>query len=151
MYYSKDNAVSFIIKGTTYNTWDTWRLIPTSRPSIALPELRTKYIDIPGMQGKLDISDILTDGPLYEDRKGSFEFYYSRFETDTGAVYSWHELLDYIVYTLHGKIGLMYIDENPDKMYKGRFTVDKWTTDKAYSKVTIKYECLPIAEGGEDL
>lgn len=151
MYYSKDNAVSFEIGGTTYNTWGTWRLIPTSRPSIALPEVRTKYVDIPGMHGKLDISEILTDSPLYENRKGSFEFYYSRFESSTGVVYSWHDLLDYITFTLHGKSGLMYIDENPDKKYKGRFSVKKWTTDKAYSKVTIDYECLPFAEGEDEL
>lgn len=143
MYYSKDNAVSFVINGTTYNTWNDWRLIPTARPSIALPDVRTKYIDIPGMNGKLDISEILTGKPLYENRKGSFDFYYSRFENSNGIVLSWTEELKMVVDSIHGKSGVMYIDQDPDNRYAGRFSVKKWTTDKAYSKITIDYECHP--------
>ena len=57
------------------NTWDDWYLIPSSRPVINPPKPKTKYIDIPGADGHLDLSTALTGDIAYECREGSLEFY----------------------------------------------------------------------------
>ena len=57
------------------NTWDDWHLIPSSRPLFNPPTPKTKYQDIPGANGKLDLSEALTGYPVYDNRIGSFEFY----------------------------------------------------------------------------
>ena len=75
------------------NTWDDWHLIPASRPLFNPPSQKTNYIDIPGTNGMLDASEILTNYPVFENRKGSNEFYVMN---GYGA---WHEkfsdIMDY--------------------------------------------------------
>ena len=61
------------------NTWDTWWLIPSSRPVINPPGFKSNYIEIPGMDGSIDISTVLTGGyPTYSNRTGSIEYYVMR-------------------------------------------------------------------------
>ena len=57
-----------------YDTYETWHLIPTSRPVINPPEVKTKYVEIPGANGKLDLTESLTGYPLYDSRTGSIEY-----------------------------------------------------------------------------
>ena len=59
-----------------YNTWTDFHLFPTSRPLVNPPEVRFKTVEIPGMNGVLDLTDALSDGtePAYGTRKGSWEF-----------------------------------------------------------------------------
>ena len=38
------------------DTWDDWKLIPSSRPVIAPPIERTKFATVPGRDGSLDYS-----------------------------------------------------------------------------------------------
>ena len=56
------------------NTWDDWKILPTERPVFAPPKPKTTYIDIPGGNGTLDLSESLTGYPIYENRTGSFKF-----------------------------------------------------------------------------
>lgn len=57
------------------NTWDDWRLIPSSRPLYSPPEPKTNYIDIPGADGVIDASEAISGYPVYNNREGSIEFY----------------------------------------------------------------------------
>ncbi len=41
------------------DTWDDWKLIPSSRPVIAPPIERTKFVTVPGRDGALDYSRTL--------------------------------------------------------------------------------------------
>ena len=65
---------SFYENERWYDTWYDWNLIPVSRPVISPPECKTHYVDVPGSNGKLDLSTALTGYPLYENRTGSIEF-----------------------------------------------------------------------------
>lgn len=128
----------------TYNTWETWRLIPESRPSVASPKPRTKMVDIPGMNGKLDISEILTGEQLYENRTGSWKFYITRDVIDEEYDYpSWAAIYHQIVNAINGKRGFIYLEDEPEIAYEGRFTVKNFIVKKDYSQVEIGYELNP--------
>ena len=57
------------------DTWDDWKLIPSSRPVIAPPIERTKFVTVPGRDGALDYSRTPANRPTYDDRTGKIEFY----------------------------------------------------------------------------
>ena len=56
------------------NTWDDWRLVSPVLPSFAPPTQKTTYLDIPGASGVIDLSEMLTGYPIFNNREGSFEF-----------------------------------------------------------------------------
>lgn len=58
------------------NTWNNWHLIPETRPFFGMPKKKTNYVDIPGGDSSLDLSNILTNGlNTYNNREGSWTFY----------------------------------------------------------------------------
>ena len=69
------HSLIFIDGNITRNTWDNWHLIPSSRPVVVRPTATYKYVDVPGMDGSLDLTDYLIGRPTYSDCSGSFEFY----------------------------------------------------------------------------
>ena len=56
------------------NTWDDWHLIPSTRPLVNPPSRKKNTVDIPGADGSLDLSNVVSGHPVYENRSGSFEF-----------------------------------------------------------------------------
>jgi hypothetical protein len=63
---------SIIVSGR--DLYREWGLIPTSRPVINPPEVKTTYVDLPASDGGLDYTDIMLGRPPYGYRKGSWEF-----------------------------------------------------------------------------
>lgn len=126
------------------NTWESWHLVPTSRPVVAPPKQKTKTVDIPGGSGIVDLSESLTGYPVYSNRTGSFEFivlndFYEQVKYDT----PWHEIYTDIMNHLHGRTMKMILEDDPDYYYEGRFAVDQWNSDKWHSKITISYDVGP--------
>ena len=50
------------------NTWDDWRLVSPVLPSFAPPTQKTTYLDIPGASGVIDLSEMLTGYPIFNNR-----------------------------------------------------------------------------------
>ena len=71
--FSPNPYVSSVYLGAA-DSWKDLVLIPASRPVVAPPELKTNFVEVPGMNGSLDLTDVLAGEPLYSDRKGTFEF-----------------------------------------------------------------------------
>lgn len=119
------------------NTWDDWHLIPATRPVFNPPEIKTHYVDIPGANGQIDLTESLTGYPLYENRTGSIEFYVANGYEDWAVLYS--KIMNY----LHGKRMRATLEDDRYFYYEGRFEVNKWTSDKWWSKITIDYDVYP--------
>lgn len=119
------------------NTWDDWHLIPESRPLFNPPEVKTKYVDIPGGNGQLDLTEALTGYPVYENRTGSHKFYVENDFKPWDVLYS--EICNY----LHGVRMRAILEDDPDFYYEGRFEVSDWTSDKYWSTITIDYNVIP--------
>lgn len=87
----------------TKNTWDDWHLIPKTRPLFNPPPVKTKFVEVPGGDGSLDLSVALTGRPMYGNRTGSFEFYVENGHKNWSVLYS--EIMAY----LHGRKLMVYI------------------------------------------
>lgn len=120
------------------NTWTDWHLIPSSRPAISMPSTRPKFVEIPGMNGSLDLSDILTGFPTFGDRSGSISFYV------VNDYWPWQVAYETISNYLHGQRMRMILEDDPAYYYEGRFKVDSWQTGADRSTITIGYTVGPF-------
>ena len=123
------------------NTWDDWHLIPSSRPLINPPGFRSEFIDVPGFNGSIDVSTILTGYPTYTDRSGSFDFYVLR---DYDDYISWSYTYSKIMEYLHGRKFKIILDDDKGYYYVGRMTVNAWKSEKDWSKITLDYRVEPF-------
>lgn len=125
------------------NTWEDWHLVPSSRPVIVPPKVQTKYVDIPGADGSLDLTDYLAGRPTFANREGTIDFTVLNNYNIEGYEYVWSGLYSDIMDYLHGKRKLMILEDDPVYYYQGRFSVDSWATDQHNSKITIGYNLWP--------
>ena len=122
----------------TFNCYDKWHLIPTERPHIPPPSIKTKTVDIPGGNGVIDLTESLTGYPLYSNREGSFEFYVENGHQD------WHVLYEELLDFFNGTERKIYLEDDPNWFYQGRVWVSDWKTDKFMSTVTLSYSVEPF-------
>ena len=122
------------------HTWEDWGLVPASRPSVAPPTVNTNTIEIPGMNGILDLSDIPLGFPTYGSRTGSWKFYIAH--DITGL--TWDESYAQILAYLHGRRKTCILTDDKSYYYNGRFSVDELQSDKMASMVTIQYTLDPF-------
>ena len=124
------------------NTWDDWRLIPLSPPIFSVPRLKESYIDIPGMNGIIDLSNQLSGYPVYSNRTGSIEFY--------AINENWNE--DYWS-KIYGEISNFFddsfeiyaiLDDDKSYYFKGKFYLNDVKSDKVSSKIVISYNIYPF-------
>lgn len=140
--------------GSTRHTSLDWFLSPVERPSIDKAEVKENYLDIPGTNGGLDLTESLTGFPLYKYIEGSFEFKIlndrklptinSKCELQSEQDISWDYLNRDIRAFLNGKERYMMLEDDPSWYYFGRFTVERYdASDSANSKITISYKVYP--------
>lgn len=126
------------------NTWDDWHLIPSSRPVFNPPTLKTKTLEIPGGDGKIDLSEALTGYPVYNNRVGSMEFIVVNDSYDLVKTHQeWYAVYSDIMDYLHGQQLQAFLEDDKEYYYEGRFTVNNWKSDKNYSLITIDYDVGP--------
>ena len=119
------------------NTWADWYLFPSSRPVFNPPSPKTNYVDVPGANGHLDLSEALTGDVAYSNREGSFEFI-----VDNGHI-EWYDLYSKILDYLHGKILKATLEDDPSFYYQGRFSVNEWKSEAHNSKIVMDYSVSP--------
>ncbi len=119
------------------NTWTDWHLIPTSRPLFAPPPLRGVTVDLPGVDGLIDISLMLNPTPMFANRIGSNEFVVMQ------GFSSWNILLSEIANHLHGKSMRAVLEDDPLYFYSGSFALSEWRSNKSFSTIVIDYTVDP--------
>lgn len=125
------------------NSYDEWRLVPSSRPVINPPKPKVQYVDIPGADGSIDLTESLAGRPVFEDREGSLEFIVlNEFNVDN-YTYNWIDVYSSIMQYLHGQRMTLVLEDEPEYYYEGRFTVNSWKSDQNNSTITIDYRLSP--------
>lgn len=119
------------------NTWDDWHLIPISRPVFAPPPVKTKFVDVPGINGKMDLLALLVGAPTYGNRTGSFEFVVAN------DYWSWEVAYSTIMNYLHGRTLHAILEDDPGFYYDGGFSVNEWRSNQQLSTITISYNVQP--------
>lgn len=157
MYYSIDFFTEQPSENSKrrFNTWETWGLIPTSRPFFQTPSKKITTVDIPGMNGVLDLSESLTGYPLFNNREGSIEFVLGREygrPNDDGEFYTnfqgWYHS---IVGALHGKYLYAILEEEIEfltsgkRYYEGLFSINDFDckNDGTGTYLTMDYSLKP--------
>lgn len=132
---TKSGSTYSVISGK--NTWDDWFLIPSTRPLVNPPKPNTKGIQVPGRNGTLDMSTVLTGYMTYQNRTGSWEFIVDNDHWDWSTAYS--TIMGY----LHGQDKYVALEDDKEFYYKGLLSVNSWKSDKSWSLITIDYDLHP--------
>lgn len=106
-------------------------------PEISPPSPVIKQIEVPGMDGLLDISKILTGYLLYKRRTIRMEF------SILAPREEWPEKHSEIMDALHGEEMEIVLDDDPDYFYTGRLIVEGYDPEKVTSSVTITADVEP--------
>lgn len=130
------------------DTYDSWGLIPTQRPSVPPPSVKTKYVDIPGADSKLDFTSSLVGYPLLENRSGSWNFMIDREFADANwpdktIEKSWQDLYSEIMDWIQGNNLCAVLEDDQSWYYVGRFWVSALNSEQKYTTITINYDVKP--------
>ncbi|MFM1524755.1 MULTISPECIES: hypothetical protein [Helcococcus] len=132
--------MKYEVKIGNTNLYKDFGLVPTSKPIINLASPKVSYIEVPGVQGQLEVDNGVEI--IYSNREGSLEFLVSdlvKFET------KYQEFLN----SIHGVKNTISIDSK--YFYYGRFIVEEIKTDKNYTYVEISYILEPFKYFKEDI
>lgn len=132
------------IKIGEFHSYKDFGLVPTSKPIINLPSPKLEYLEIPGRQGEIDITESLTSEVIYEMRTGSFEFLVS-------DIKKWQVVYVKLLSNVHGKKINIILDTEKDYVYQGRMWVSEFKSDKNYSIITLDYKLDPYKYHISDL
>lgn len=123
------------VKFDSYHSYSNLGMVLTSK-NIPLPSPKTYVVDIPGGDGKLDLTTALTDGYVkYENRP--IEMKFTCMSSNATSARS------DIANKIHGRVMKLTFDDDKNFYYKGRVTIDEFNTDDARATLTISADCDP--------
>lgn len=114
-------------------------LILTSM-KIGIPEPKTSYIDVPGRNGRIDVTEYVLDAPVFDNRKLEFKFTFNR-KVDKE---SWEVWKSRILNHIHGKKVQIVLDNTPSWYYLGRVAIEAEEDEGIIMSVIIKAEADPF-------
>lgn len=100
------------------HSYNDYGLFLMQRPKIGMPSPKTIFIDVPGADGSLDLTEAVAGEVKYNNREIELEFG-AMVERDHQAEFK-SRLMD----DLHGQIMEVILDEDPEWFYRGRVTVE---------------------------
>ena len=122
------------------------RLISQERLIISPPPVQTKYVELPGKNGKLDMTEVLTGFPIYGNRTGTLNFIVDNTNPAGNTAYdhkTWADRYEDVLSIIHGQQVELTLDDDPNYTYKGRMSVDGWTRGSSWSQLALSYDFEP--------
>ncbi len=129
-----------ITKGISFDETHSYHDLNLILSAVQIPPAKpkTKYIDIPGADGSLDLSEALGE-IKYSDRECSFTF--TMLPTDFTT---WEEKQTEVSNLLNGKEVKIVLDKDDEYFYKGRCTVDSYSEKKKIRQIVVKAKVHPF-------
>lgn len=156
---------TFPARGSGSITLDLYKdfyMIPNGLPVISPPKVKTHFVDIPGANGNIDLTEALLPYPAYENRQGSIEFvllkdrleHYNRYRRIHGnkstlardASEMWAYIYSDLMNKIHGRrCQIKLLDDDPYWYYEGRVAVNSWksSNDGKWPTIVIDYDLMP--------
>lgn len=104
---------------------------------VGMPELKTHIIELPGVSGDLDASEIF--GSILYGRREIVAVFEIEDKDYTGHM----KKIEQIANDLHGKQFRIILDFDPDYYYLGRITAEPEKDNTQYSEMTLTISCQP--------
>ena len=131
------NRVKMGVKfGDTHSYNDLGLILATK--SIGFPEVKTRYISIPGRDGDIDESELLTGRPNYGNRELNITFLLLNDPYE-----DWARVMSDLATLLHGQKMNVIFDDDPTYYYIGRCDLDPIETNKKAGRIKIKITAEP--------
>lgn len=126
--------------GVTFGTnhsYKAWGL-KLKEIKIGLPEVKTSYVEVPGMNGSLDLTEATFGGVTYGMRTLEFSF-----DARNCNYKDWSSLITTIASAVHGQRLPIILDTDPEYYYTGRCELDTKKTNDVLAQITIQCYCEP--------
>lgn len=120
-----------------FHTWRDWRAIIQNSDIVGSPEPNTNYLEVPGGNGHIDLTETLTGDVTYSTRQLKFNL---ALKTSPAA---WPDAISRIFNKLHGKAVQVILDEEPTHYFYGRVNIDGVSRSQISGQLTIMVECDP--------
>lgn len=120
----------------TKNSYKDFGLILTSK-DIGLPEPKMEKVDVPGADGVIDLTEVLTDDVKYKQRKLQFTF------SVIDPINVWSTTLSKVTNYLHGRKLKILLDWDKNFYYEGRCKVNQFKTNKRLATIAVDAEVDP--------
>ena len=127
-------------KGITFDdihTFDDLNLVLSVCPDMPPAKPKTNYIDIPGADGSLDLTEVHGE-VKFSDRENKYTFTMHPAETMT-----WEEKMSEVSNLLNGKRMKMTLDKDEEYYWDVRASVDSYDSDKYLHQIVISVKALP--------
>lgn len=123
-------GVTIIVDDKSIHTYRDWRL-KWFGIDISSPKAKTYTIDIPGMDGSLDLTESLMGDVKYNNRTIKLSF-----ETD-GDYYDWATLSSKFNNFCHGRKVKVILDTDPNYYWEGRINLSSTKQDYSYGELEL--------------
>lgn len=120
------------------DTYTEYGLLLASK-SISLPEVRTNMIDVPGRDGLLDASEVLSGEVTYKNRTIKLRL----IGVDTVSGKKWPATISDFCNKVHGKRVKVTFPEDPTHYYGGRCFVGQVELVKMRQTIPVTVDCDP--------
>lgn len=127
-----------------HNTWQNWHLF-TTKLEIDPPEVKTNYIELGGANGTVDLTEALSERPVYKDRKIVATFW-----TRRGDRQERERLLQQVTEAIHGRRMKIRVPDYPGGYFMGRITVKGIVRKNAYTEFSVEAVCDPWRYDNEE-
>lgn len=121
------------------HTFRDWGLM-WATVSIPMPNARTKTVEVPGMNGVLDLTEAINGEVCYANRSLTFTF------TADCTAEAWHALYSQIASYCHGRRLKVVLDTDPSYYYEGRIAVQSTRDNNVYGDLTITVDADPFKQ-----
>ena len=130
------NGVTF---GDVHSYWDLDLILTSAEIPPASP--KTAYIDIPGADGSLDMTE--AHGEVkYSDRTGVKFIFFMNPAGDLSDA-AWEEKKTKVNNLLNGQHKNVVLDKDPDYFWQGRCVVDELSSSKRLRKIVVGARFAP--------
>lgn len=120
------------------HSYYAWGLYLQEPPVISPPKIKSKYVDVLGAHGSLDLTEKLTGQVMYEMREMTCKFIMA------GERDKWEARRSEILNYLHGSIMEVTVDSDQDFFWTGRAEVKDWKPGQTIAELTIKVKVCPF-------
>lgn len=129
--------IEVISTGKKYHTLLDWGLAIGNNNYIKEPEAYTYFVEVPGRNGMLDLTEAITGYPIYQSRQ---------IELELGGIQertAWDTVISGIRNKIHGKQVKIVFDNDKAYYWKGRATVTAFDRTRKLGTFNINIEAEP--------